>query len=63
MVGLRGGGTMGSRSLQLGGSAVKQAAEQTRATIINTAAQMLEVAPADLSLHEGRITPAGSPNN
>lgn len=62
-IGSRGGGTMGSRSLQLGGSAIKKAAEHIRKTIMETAARLLEVSPTDLLLHDGRITPAGSPQH
>ena len=49
----RGEGTFGSRSLQLGGSAVYDAAEEVlrRATAI--AARELEVAEADVVVHEG----------
>jgi carbon-monoxide dehydrogenase large subunit len=61
VVGSRGGGTMGSRSLQLGGSAIKKAAEHIRETIMEAAAQLLEVSPGDLLLHDGRIMPVGSP--
>ena len=52
-VGTRGGGTMGSRSLQLGGNALWHAAQEVRRTCLNQAAQMLEVAPGDLELFDG----------
>jgi carbon-monoxide dehydrogenase large subunit len=59
----RGAGTMGSRSLQVGGTAVAQAAgdivEQGRAR----AAELLEAAPADVVLDkaEGRFHVVGTP--
>ncbi|MDG7006018.1 MAG: molybdopterin-dependent oxidoreductase, partial [Nitrososphaerota archaeon] len=60
-VGPRGGGTMGSRSLQLGGSALKQAAIEVRERVLATAADLLEVAPTDLTLVDGMIRPVGAP--
>ena len=60
-VGPRGGGTMGSRSLQLGGNALQQAAAEVRERLVRTAARLLEVEPADLTIHEGMIGPAGVP--
>ena len=41
----RGGGTGGSRSLQLGGNAVGKAADELREKAVELAAQMLEAAP------------------
>ncbi|MTD57889.1 xanthine dehydrogenase family protein molybdopterin-binding subunit [Amycolatopsis pithecellobii] len=43
-------GTFGSRSLQLGGSAVRQAADQVIANAREIAADLLEAAPDDLEL-------------
>lgn len=60
-VGPRGGGTMGSRSLQLGGNALQQAAVELREHLMQAAARALEVEPADLTIHEGTIGPAGVP--
>jgi carbon-monoxide dehydrogenase large subunit len=60
-VGPRGGGTMGSRSLQLGGNALQQAAVEVRNRLIQAAARLLEVEPSDLTIHEGTIGPAGVP--
>lgn len=60
-VGTRGGGTMGSRSLQLGGNALRQAAQEVRERLVRAAAMLLEVEPADLTIHEGTIAPAGVP--
>ncbi len=57
----RGGGTMGSRSLQLGGSALRQAAEAVRETVLSEAAEMLEVTPDDLVLEGGEVGPRGAP--
>jgi aerobic carbon-monoxide dehydrogenase large subunit len=59
----RGEGTFGSRSLQLGGSAVYDAAEEVvrRATAI--AARELEVAEADVVVHDGLgLGIAGAPD-
>jgi carbon-monoxide dehydrogenase large subunit len=49
-----GGGTGGSRSLQIGGSAVWHAAEAVLAKAKPLAAQLLEAAPDDIVVHEGR---------
>ena len=61
-VGPRGIGTMGSRSLQLGGSALCQAARDVREQLLHAVAEMLEVSTDDLVLAEGRIGPAGVPS-
>ena len=58
--GTRGGGTMGSRSLQLGGNALWQAAQEVRQNVLNEASQMLEVAPGDLELFDGMVGPIGA---
>lgn len=60
-IGTRGGGTMGSRSLQLGGNALQQAAVEVHTRLIRAAARLLEVEPADLAIHEGSIVPVGVP--
>jgi aerobic carbon-monoxide dehydrogenase large subunit len=60
-LGTRGGGTMGSRSLQLGGNALLQAARDVRERIVRAAAMLLEVEPSDLMIHEGTIGPSGVP--
>jgi carbon-monoxide dehydrogenase large subunit len=57
-----GGGTGGSRSLQLGGSAVSKAADETRDQALAVAARMLEANPADISLEDGVFTVAGVPD-
>ncbi|MGH9246727.1 MAG: xanthine dehydrogenase family protein molybdopterin-binding subunit [Acidimicrobiales bacterium] len=58
-----GGGTMGSRSLQLGGPAVKQAAAELVALARDRAADVLEADPTDVVLDrvEGCFHVAGSP--
>ena len=45
-----GGGTGGSRSLQMGGNAVGQAADEVRQKAVEIAAQMLEAGPDDVEL-------------
>ena len=56
----RGGGTMGSRSAVLGGSSVWAAADEVATILKNTAAQLLEAAPEDIRLKDGRATVVGS---
>jgi carbon-monoxide dehydrogenase large subunit len=56
----RGGGTMGSRSAVLGGSSVWAAADEIATILRDTAAQLLEAAPEDIRLNDGRATVAGS---
>jgi len=58
-----GGGTGGSRSLQLGGNAVGQAADEVKAAALEVAARMLEAAPADVELDAatGTFRVAGVP--
>ncbi|MEZ5234746.1 MAG: xanthine dehydrogenase family protein molybdopterin-binding subunit [Acidimicrobiales bacterium] len=58
----RGGGTGGSRSLQLGGSAIHEATEQVWNQARALAAELLECAVEDVVLHEdGRVGVAGVP--
>jgi carbon-monoxide dehydrogenase large subunit len=58
----RGGGTGGSRSLQLGGSAVGKAADAVLARARAVAAQLLEAAPEDIVVtDDGRLGVAGVP--
>jgi carbon-monoxide dehydrogenase large subunit len=52
-------GTYGSRTTQIAGSAVLLAAEAVRAKALQVAAQVLEAAPADLMMENGRITVQG----
>jgi carbon-monoxide dehydrogenase large subunit len=57
----RGAGTGGSRSLQVGGSAVAGAADVVVAKARRLAATMLEAAEGDIELSEGRFSVAGVP--
>jgi carbon-monoxide dehydrogenase large subunit len=56
-----GGGTGGSRSLQLGGSAVADAADAVVAQAREVAATMLEANPDDIVVMEGGLGVAGVP--
>jgi carbon-monoxide dehydrogenase large subunit len=59
----RGGGTGGSRSLQVGGNAVRQAAEEVLVRAKELAAQELEASTADIVItQDGRIGVAGVPS-
>ncbi len=55
-------GTFGSRTTQTAGSAVLLAAEAVREKALQVAARLLEVAPADLILEEGKVTVRGVPS-
>ncbi len=57
----RGAGTMGSRSLQKGGSAVHKAGGQVIEKAKRIAAHLLEAAPDDVSFEEGRFSIVGAP--
>jgi len=58
----RGGGTGGSRSLQLGGSAVRVAADDVREQAVRRAAALLEANPTDVELtDDGAFGVAGVP--
>ncbi len=58
----RGGGTGGSRSLQIGGSAVLRAADDVLERGKQLAAEELEASPKDIVLHDGgRLGVAGVP--
>jgi aerobic carbon-monoxide dehydrogenase large subunit len=58
----RGGGTGGSRSLQMGGSAVLRAAERVLEQARALAASELEASPEDIVVHDGgRLGVAGVP--
>lgn len=56
----QGGGTSGSRSAVLGGSAVAAAADTVATMLRETAADLLEAAPEDIRLVDGRASVAGS---
>jgi carbon-monoxide dehydrogenase large subunit len=58
----RGGGTGGSRSLQLGGNAVGKASDELREKAVELAAQVLEAAPDDVVLEDGVFSVAGVPD-
>ncbi|HEX4835714.1 MAG TPA: xanthine dehydrogenase family protein molybdopterin-binding subunit [bacterium] len=57
----QGGGTSGSRSMALGGSAVYRAAQEVREQVLGIAANLLEAAKADLVLESARVTVRGAP--
>jgi carbon-monoxide dehydrogenase large subunit len=59
----RGDGSVGSRSMQLGGSAVHNAAGAVRAKANRIAAHLLEVSQDDLELKEGRFQVVGVPGS
>jgi carbon-monoxide dehydrogenase large subunit len=54
-------GTFGSRVMQVAGSAVLLAAEAVREKALQIAARVLEVAPTDLDIEDGRVTVRGVP--
>lgn len=56
-----GGGTSGSRSMSLGGSAVYLASMEVREQVLGVAADMLEAAKSDLLLEDGGVTVRGAP--
>ena len=56
-----GGGTGGSRSLQLGGSAVAAAARDVREQAIAFAAELLEASPEDVEVTDAGLRVAGVP--
>jgi carbon-monoxide dehydrogenase large subunit len=56
-------GSFGSRSLQLGGSAVLRTATRVKERAIEVAAGMLEAAEADLEMAEGHFRVVGSPGS
>src|SRR5580765_906331 len=58
-----GGGTGGSRSLQLGGNAVSKAADETREKAIAVAARMLEASADDVMLDDDGFGVAGVPGD
>jgi aerobic carbon-monoxide dehydrogenase large subunit len=56
-----GGGTGGSRSLQLGGSAVAAAAHAVRTQVLAFAAELLEASPDDIDVSADGVRVAGVP--
>lgn len=57
-----GNGTMGSRSIAVGGSALVRAAGKVREKATRIAAHLLEAAPADIVLESGRYQVRGVPD-
>jgi carbon-monoxide dehydrogenase large subunit len=57
----RGGGTVGSRSMQHGGSAVHQAAREVRHKARDLASHLLEASPEDIVFAAGTVGVAGVP--
>lgn len=58
----QGVGTMGSRSIVVGGSALVRAAGKVRRKAIQIAAHMLEASTEDIILHEGKYMVKGVPS-
>jgi carbon-monoxide dehydrogenase large subunit len=56
-----GGGTSGSRSMALGGSAVYLASQEVREQILGVAAGLLEAAKGDLALANATVSVRGAP--
>jgi aerobic carbon-monoxide dehydrogenase large subunit len=56
-----GGGSVGSRSIQLAGSAAAAAAAEVRERAIRLAAALLEAAESDVELRDGRVGVRGVP--
>jgi aerobic carbon-monoxide dehydrogenase large subunit len=56
-----GGGTSGSRSMSLGGSAVYLASQEVREQILGVAADLLEAAKGDLALANAQVSVRGAP--
>jgi carbon-monoxide dehydrogenase large subunit len=54
-------GTFASRTAQVAGSAVRLAAETVREKALKVAAAVLEAAPVDLVMEQGRVTVRGAP--
>lgn len=57
---IEGFGTFGSRSTVLGGNALYSAGRTVRERLLRVAAALLEVAPDDLDLHDGRVSVRGA---
>jgi carbon-monoxide dehydrogenase large subunit len=55
-------GTWGSRAAVIGGGSILRAADPIRQKLLQTAAHMLEIAPDDLVVEDGRISAVGSPD-
>jgi carbon-monoxide dehydrogenase large subunit len=59
----RGWGTVASRSAVVGGNAVRTATRAVREKALRAAAELLEVAEADLTIEDGRVVVAGAPDH
>ncbi len=59
----QGVGTFGSRSLVVGGTALKLAAGKVKAKMATFAAQMLEAQPQDMVFRDGMVSVAGVPES
>ncbi|HEU4673639.1 MAG TPA: molybdopterin cofactor-binding domain-containing protein, partial [Candidatus Limnocylindrales bacterium] len=57
-----GGGTIASRTAVVVGNAIARAAHALREKVVTAAADLLEVAPTDVRIEDGRITVVGSPS-
>ena len=55
-------GTGGSRAASQASGAVKHVTRAIRATIFETAGEMLEISVEDLAIVDGKVTPVGSPD-
>ena len=54
-------GTYGSRITQVAGSAILLAAEAVKEKVLHLASEILEAAPVDLSVEDGRVVVRGTP--
>jgi carbon-monoxide dehydrogenase large subunit len=54
-------GTFASRSMAMGGGSIQLATRELKSKLVRLAAHMLEAAPDDMRLEEGRFFPAGAP--
>jgi len=59
----RGWGTVASRSAVVAGNAVRTAARAVREKALRAAADVLEVAEADITIEDGRVIVAGAPDH
>ncbi len=55
-------GTMGSRGLVVGGSALMRSIQPVKEKAIRIAAHLLEAAPEDIEVHDGRFGVKGAPD-
>ncbi len=57
-----GGGTGGSRTAVIAGNATRLAAQRVREKVVEVAAHLLEAAPEDLEVADGRVAVRGTPS-